>query len=222
MVVIAIDGPSGSGKSSAAKEISRTFDWDYLDTGALYRMLTLFAIEANVQEISKIPQLLPRHAIHWDGNPLEPKIFLYGRDVSSGIRSLEVTHRVSEIAADSEVRAYLLEIQREIINGAIHGIVVEGRDIGTTVWPDAELKIFLTADLHARAARRSAELSDEITEGEVGIALSKRDDIDSNRSASPLRINDDQVVVDATNLTLNEVVALIISMIQKLRLSNGD
>ena len=113
-------------------------------------------------------------------------------------------------------------IQREIINSAARGIVVEGRDIGTTVWPDAELKIFLTADLGARAARRSAELNEGITEGEVGAALSTRDAIDSNRSASPLRMNDDQVVVDATDLTLNEVVAVIITMIKELRLSNGD
>ena len=135
---------------------------------------------------------------------------------------MAVTNRVSEIAADPVVRAYLLEIQREIINNAARGIVVEGRDIGTTVWPDAELKIFLTADLEARAARRSAELNEEITKGEVGAALSTRDAIDSNRSASPLRKNDDQVVVDATHLTLNEVVDVIIAMVKELRLSNGD
>jgi cytidylate kinase len=135
---------------------------------------------------------------------------------------MAVTNQVSEIAADPVVRAYLLEIQREIINNAARGIVVEGRDIGTTVWPDAELKIFLTADLEARAARRSAELNEKITEGEVGAALSTRDAIDSNRSTSPLRRNDDQVVVDATHLTLNEVVDVIIAMVKELRLSNGD
>lgn len=222
MVVIAIDGPSGSGKSSASKAVARTFNWEYLDTGALYRTLTLFAIESNVSQISQIPKLLPKSAIRWDGNPLEPKILLDGRNVNSEIRTMAVTNQVSEIAADPVVRAYLLEIQREIINNAARGIVVEGRDIGTTVWPDAELKIFLTADLEARAARRSAELNEKITEGEVGAALSTRDAIDSNRSTSPLRKNDDQVVVDATHLTLNEVVDVIIAMVKELRLSNGD
>ena len=221
MVVIAIDGPSGSGKSSASKAVARTFNWEYLDTGALYRTLTLFAIESNVSQISQIPKLLPKSAIRWDGNPLEPKILLDGRNVNSEIRTMAVTNQVSEIAADPVVRAYLLEIQREIINNAARGIV-EGRDIGTTVWPDAELKIFLTADLEARAARRSAELNEKITEGEVGAALSTRDAIDSNRSTSPLRKNDDQVVVDATHLTLNEVVDVIIAMVKELRLSNGD
>jgi cytidylate kinase len=116
------------------------------------------------------------------------------------------------------VRGYLLDIQRKIINKAVQGIVVEGRDIGTTVWPDAELKIFLTADLAARAARRSAELEQANSAGDVGQSLAKRDAIDSSRSSSPLRQADDQIVVDATHLTLAEVVAEISGKINKLRL----
>ena len=113
MVVIAIDGPSGSGKSSASKAVARMFNWDYLDTGALYRTLTLFAIKSNVSQVSRIPKLLPKNAIHWDGNPLEPKILLDGRNVSSEIRTMVVTNRVSEIAADPAVRAYLLDTARD-------------------------------------------------------------------------------------------------------------
>ncbi|MEY3331635.1 MAG: hypothetical protein RL202_901, partial [Actinomycetota bacterium] len=140
--------------------------------------------------------------------------------VNTLIRSQEITDRVSEIAANPQVRSYLLEIQRTLINQAARGIVVEGRDIGTTVWPDAELKIFLTADLEARAARRSAELEDQNSEREVGQSLAQRDAIDSSRSVSPLRKVDDQIVVDATHLTLAEVVAEISKKIKELRLMN--
>ena len=150
-------------------------------------------------------------------------MILKGENVNALIRSQEVTERVSEIASHPLVRGYLLDIQRKIINKAVQGIVVEGRDIGTTVWPDAELKIFLTADLAARAARRSAELELEQANsaGDVGQSLAKRDAIDSSRSSSPLRQADDQIVVDATHLTLAEVVAEISGKINKLRLIDG-
>lgn len=223
MVVIAIDGPSGAGKSSVSRALAQAFDWEYLDTGALYRAVTLLRLQNENIGLGKFVSdfLSSSDSLIWVGDPAQPQIRLKGENVNTLIRSQEVTERVSEIASDALVRGYLLDIQRNIINKAVRGIVVEGRDIGTTVWPDAELKIFLTADLAARAARRSAELEQAHKAGDVGQSLAKRDAIDSSRSSSPLRQVDDQIVVDATHLTLTEVVAEITMMIKKLRLIDG-
>ena len=222
MVVIAIDGPSGSGKSSVSRALAQEFGWAYLDTGALYRTLTLLALQSKAEFLACISESNSQGSepINWIGDPRDPQVLLKGERVNTLIRSQEITDRVSEIAANPQVRSYLLEIQRTLINQATRGIVVEGRDIGTTVWPDAELKIFLTADLEARAARRSAELQDQNNEREVGQSLAQRDAIDSSRSISPLRQVDDQIVVDATHLTLAEVVAEISKKIKELRLMN--
>ena len=225
MAVVAIDGPSGAGKSSVSRAVATNCGWSYLDTGALYRALTLFALESQLEHAHEIPQQLTAADLLWVGNPAEPGISLRGQRIDDEIRSQRVTEKVSEIAADPAVRAYLLALQRSIINEAHAfggGIVVEGRDIGTTVWPDAELKIFLTADLTARAARRSAELAQSNNADDIGLSLAKRDAIDSTRSASPLRQIEDQVVVDATHLTLEEVVAEITTRINELRLMDGS
>ena len=225
MVVVAIDGPSGAGKSSVSRALAQAFDWEYLDTGALYRAVTLLRLQNENSELGNFVDglLSSAHSLTWVGDPAQPQMLLMGENVNTLIRSQEVTERVSEIASHPLVRGYLLDIQRKIINKAVQGIVVEGRDIGTTVWPDAELKIFLTADLAARAARRSAELELEQANsaGDVGQSLAKRDAIDSSRSSSPLRQADDQIVVDATHLTLAEVVAEISGKINKLRLIDG-
>lgn len=222
MPVLAIDGPSGAGKSSVSKALAQTFGWEYLDTGALYRALTLFAIENEISEPSAIPELLPSSDVQWLGNPRQPEIRLANRLINEEIRAQKVTDKVSEIAANSQVRAYLLLLQRSIINQAKRGIVVEGRDIGTTVWPDAELKIFLTADLQARAERRNAELQDNLSDSEVEISLARRDAIDSTRSASPLRQSEDQITVDATHLTLEQVVSLIAEQVIERKLNSDS
>lgn len=224
MTVVAIDGPSGSGKSSVSRALAQAFNWQYLDTGALYRAVTLLDLKTESAEIEDLLEALTSKAVEliWVGNPEDPCVLLNGENVNMSIRSQEVTDRVSEIAANPDVRKFLLGVQREIINKAVHGIVVEGRDIGTTVWPDAELKIFLTADLTARAARRSAELAQANNADDVGLSLAKRDAIDSTRSTSPLRQIEDQVVVDATHLTLEEVVAKITTKINELRLMDGS
>lgn len=221
MVVVAIDGPSGAGKSSVARAVASAHGWSYLDTGALYRALTLFALNEEIANPSQIPARIPSDALLWDGNPAQPQIFLMDVCVDQEIRSERVTNRVSEIAADPHVRSLLLEMQRTIINNARAGIVVEGRDIGTTVWPDAELKIFLTADLTARAERRNAELLSTSTSNEVQHSLAARDHIDSHRSASPLRQIEEQIVIDATYLSLEEVVAEVQNLIKKLGLIPG-
>lgn len=220
MAVVAIDGPSGAGKSSVSRAIATSFRWSYLDTGALYRALTLYAIESELARPSDIPARLATNAITWDGNPDEPTISLEGRVINQEIRSQKVTENVSAIAADPKVRQFLLTMQRDIINKATRGIVVEGRDIGTTVWPDAELKIFLTADLTARAERRNAELAQAFSDSEVQKSLAARDVIDSTRTSSPLRQTEDQIVIDATHLSFDEVVSEIKKLVVHLNLPN--
>lgn len=218
MAVVAIDGPSGAGKSSASRSVASHFGWSYLDTGALYRALTLFVLEEKISQLESLPHLLDGDRLSWYGDPVEPAIFLDGRNVNREIRNAEVTAQVSAIAANPEVRGFLLSLQRSIINRADAGIVVEGRDIGSTVWPDAELKIFLTADLTARAERRSAELGATFSDSEVQKALSARDVIDSSRTTSPLRQIPEQIVIDATHLSLEEVVSEIKKLIHQLGL----
>jgi len=224
MAVIAVDGPSGAGKSSVSRALAAAFSWQYLDTGALYRALTLLAIETGIEEFSEIPGHLSSpsaNALLWIGDPQDPQVLLGSRSVTAEIRSDLVTSRVSAVAANPQVRSHLLAVQRAIINSAPRGIVVEGRDIGTTVWPDAELKIFLTADLHARAARRSAELATNTDSAQVQQALAARDQLDSTRATSLLRQVDDQVIVDATYLSLDEVVQEISQLVLSLKLDQN-
>jgi len=208
-VVIAIDGPSGSGKSSTARAIAQRANWKYLDTGALYRAITWLALRNNVTNPASIIAALTDNPISFNSDPIEPRIFVGGTDVTSDIRSARVTDQVSIYSAIPELRAYLLEIQHQIISAAPHGIVVEGRDIGTVVVPDAPLKIFLYADLEQRALRRERESQDDISSSNVAQSLVSRDEIDSTRKISPLRMAEDALEIDSTALDLPEVVEVI-------------
>jgi GTP-binding protein len=207
MIVVALDGPSGSGKSSTSKEVAKRAGWNYLDTGALYRAVTFIALSINSEKSEEILSALQIQPISFSSNPLDPKVFIGQRDISREIRSHEVTDKVSVISALPEIRTELLKLQRDIINKAERGIVVEGRDIGTVVCPDAPLKVFLTADIAARAARRDAELAGESRGVEsVSDSLAARDVIDSSRKVSPLAPAFDAVHIDSTELTLSETV----------------
>jgi GTPase len=221
-VVIAIDGPSGSGKSSTARAVAQRARWAYLDTGALYRAITWLALDIGSNSASEsksakeIVELARTRGITFNSDPIEPRIFVGERDLTSDIRSLRVTDQVSQYAAMPEIREYLLTLQHEIIDQAPHGIVVEGRDIGTVVAPDAALKIFLYADLHERARRRERELAavlddeeDSATTDQVADSLTARDETDSRRPISPLRMADDALEIDSTLLDLEEVVEVI-------------
>ncbi len=208
-VVIAIDGPSGSGKSSTARAIAQRANWKYLDTGALYRAITWLALRNNVTNPASIIAALTDNPISFNSDPIEPRIFVGGTDVTSDIRSARVTDQVSIYSAIPELRAYLLEIQHQIISAAPHGIVVEGRDIGTVVVPDAPLKIFLYADLEQRALRRERESQEDISSSDVAQSLTSRDEIDSTRKISPLRMAEDALEIDSTALDLPEVVEVI-------------
>ncbi len=207
MIVVALDGPSGSGKSSTSKSIAIRAGWSYLDTGALYRAVTYIALSIKSENASEIVSALSQSPITFNSNPRDPQIFVGGKNVSDDIRTNEVTDSVSKISAMPEIRAELLQLQRSLINRADRGIVVEGRDIGTVVCPEAALKIYLTADISARAQRRDAEQQEESRGIEaVGESLASRDHVDSTRAVSPLTMAPDAVHVDSTELTLDETV----------------
>jgi GTPase len=207
VIVVALDGPSGSGKSSTSKAIAARAGWNYLDTGALYRALALISLEINSVEAKDILAHLATHRISFSADPKKPTISIGDRDISDEIRTMNVTNRVSQVSALPEVRAELLTIQRSIIERCERGIVVEGRDIGTVVAPDAALKIYLTADLDARTSRRESEISQEpVTTDEVAQSLQSRDEVDSTRKVSPLAMAADAVQIDSTDSSLEEVV----------------
>lgn len=204
MIVVAIDGPSGAGKSSTSKLVAQRAGWNYLDTGALYRAVAWLALREKISSAEDILAALGDNTIHFIADPTDPKVFVGDVDVSREIRSEKVTESVSAISAIPEIRAALLTLQRKLINDAERGIVVEGRDIGTVVAPDAQLKIYLQADIAARAARRSNEISAPVDS--VSESLNQRDEIDSNRAVSPLAKASDAVLIDSTELDLEETV----------------
>ena len=204
-LVLAIDGPSGSGKSSTAKAIALRANWSYLDTGALYRAATYIALANNVEDEEEILRYLEKSDISFDTNPAEPKISVDGSDISEQIRFERINNRVSQISAMVGVRKLLIDLQRKYITDAPIGIVVEGRDIGTVVAPSAQLKIYLHADISERAKRRESEMAENIGKEKVGQSLANRDEIDSNRKISPLTQAEDAAVIDSTRLSLDEV-----------------
>ena len=207
---IAVDGPSGTGKSSTCKAIARRAGWSYLDTGALYRMTTILAMKSGVKRTA-LAALIEQSNFDVSLDPIDQRFFLNGDDVTAAIREEDVTQHVSAVAAQPEVREALLVMQHRLVDKASSGIVVEGRDIGSTVIPDADLKLHLFADLAARAARRALEIQDS---GEkVAQRLADRDRIDSTRAASPYQVPPDAIEIDSTDLNLEETVDLIWQMI---------
>jgi GTP-binding protein len=204
-LVLAIDGPSGSGKSSTAKAVALRANWSYLDTGALYRAATYIALANRVEDEEEIIKILEESDISFDTNPAAPKICVDGNDISEQIRFERINDRVSQISAMVGVRKLLIDLQRKYITDAPIGIVVEGRDIGTVVAPNAQLKIYLHADITERAKRRENEMVENIGEDKVSKSLASRDEIDSNRKISPLTQAEDAAVIDSTRLSLDEV-----------------
>jgi cytidylate kinase len=217
-VIVAIDGPSGTGKSSTSKAVAAQLGLSYLDTGAQYRAITWWMVTngIDIADPSAIAAAAAKPEILSGTDPTGPTITVDGVDVSGPIREQDVTSKVSAVSAVPEVRARITELQRAIAASAVTGIVVEGRDIGTTVLPDADLKIFLTASPEARAARRSGELkgADLHTTRE---ALIKRDAADSSRKTSPLAKADDAVEVDTTDLTLQQVIECVVTLVEEKR-----
>ncbi len=217
-IVVAIDGPSGAGKSSTSKLVAHRAGWNYLDTGALYRGVTWLSIEKNEQDPRKLLELLKLFPLRFNCDPLTPVLFVGDTDVNVSIRSQEVTDRVSFIAAIPEIRNELLSIQRQYIKNASRGIVVEGRDIGSVVAPASALKLYLTADLAARALRREAEIGAQTSTQEVKESLDGRDQIDTTRKVSPLQMAPDAVLIDSTQLNLEETVERVWELLRERNL----
>ena len=207
--VLAIDGPSGSGKSSTAKQIAIRANWKYLDTGALYRGATLVAMKFNLETAAEIISKLQQTPLVFNCDARNPILTFDGIDISSEIRSMETTSRVSFYSQMPELRNYLVEMQREIISDSFPGVVVEGRDIGTVVCPEADLKVFLFANLAERTSRREKEITEVVSRKTVEESLSSRDLMDSARKVSPLMPADDALELDSTELNLEEVVDVI-------------
>ena len=216
-LVIAVDGTSGSGKSSTSRQVAARLGMRYLDTGAMYRALTWWVLQQGIDPADG-PVVAERSAepeIVSGTDPEAPTIEVDGTDVSVQIRAADVNAAVSPVAAVPDVRARLLLLQRSAISAAVAdgvGIVVEGRDIGSVVAPEAQVKVYLSADPSARAARRSAE------EGGSDLGLTQesllnRDRIDSTREASPLVQADGAVHIDTTDLTLEQVVAGVVELV---------
>jgi CMP/dCMP kinase len=218
--VVAVDGPSGSGKSSTARGVARRLGLRYLDTGAMYRALTWWMLQHDVPVHD--PEAVADHCDKPDivvgTDPKAPTIHIDGTDVAVEIRTAQVTEAVSPVSAVPQVRHRLVDLQRRVVEQSVEGIVVEGRDIGTVVWPDAPLKVFLTAEPSARATRRNAELTGaDVTVAQTQEALARRDRIDSGRTAAPLLQADDAVLLDTTELTLDQAVQAIVDLAEKRR-----
>ncbi len=212
-LVIAVDGPSGSGKSSAARGVASRLGLRYLDTGAMYRAVTWWMLQHGVDigDADAVADAADKPSLALTTDPGAPAIFVDGTDVSDPIRTQEITTAVSPVSAVLAVRARLVAVQREIIGDG--GIVVEGRDIGTTVAPSAPVKIYLTASEGARALRRAAEMSDDIARTQVDLA--RRDAHDSTRPVSPLAKAPDAYELDTTGLALAEVIEIILAVVKE-------
>ncbi|NEB77664.1 (d)CMP kinase [Streptomyces sp. SID14478] len=219
-VIVAIDGPSGTGKSSTSKAVAAQLGLSYLDTGAQYRAITWWMVHNGIDltDPTAIADVAGKAEIISGTDPSAPTITVDGTDVAGPIRTGEVTSKVSAVSAVPEVRARITELQRSIAAEAEKGIVVEGRDIGTTVLPDADLKIFLTASPEARAARRSGELKGADVKA-TQEALVARDKADSSRKTSPLAKAGDAVEVDTSDLTLQQVIECVVTLVEEKRAS---
>ena len=215
----AIDGPSGAGKSTLARRIAQELGIIYLDTGAMYRAVALKAIRLGIdtRDHESVSRIMPDIDISVDYHDGVQRIYLDGEDVSSAIRTNEVSMGASNVSAFPEVRTRLVALQQEIARN--NPVVMDGRDIGTKVLPDASLKIFLTATAEERARRRYLELKEkgllDKTFQELVAEIEERDRNDSTRQHSPLKKAEDAVVIDSTGKSVEELVAFIMDMVRK-------
>lgn len=210
--VVAVDGPSGSGKSTVSRRLARALGARYLDTGAMYRAVTLAVLRAGVApgDQDAVWKVAADAEIEVGTDPDAPYVRLDGEPVDREIRGGEVTGAVSAVSAVPAVRVHLVAQQRAIIAGSDR-IVVEGRDIGTVVAPDADLKVYLTASHQERARRRSTEITADLSA--TAADLARRDHLDSSRAVDPLRQAGDAVVLDSTELGIDEVLARLLALL---------
>lgn len=213
MKIIAIDGPSGSGKGTIAKEVAKRLGYTYVDTGAMYRCVSLKSLREGLEEKDEenIVNLLKNMDIKLTN---DGKVFLDDEDVSDKIRTMEVTHRVSKISSIIELREVMREKQRDLANKG--NIVMEGRDITTEVFPDADYKFYLDASVEERAKRRQKQNEEkgiESTYEEVKAAIEERDYDDMHRPVGALTRTEDQIYIDSSNMTIEEVINKILSIV---------
>lgn len=219
-MIIAIDGPSGAGKSTLGKMLAKELNLLYLDTGAMYRAVALAVERANVphRDIDRIAYIAENAKIDLVGKPDSLRIILDGDEVTAEIRTLEIAQAASVVSTISEVRRIMVEHQRAIGNAAPNGCVLEGRDIGSVVFPHADIKFFLTAKPEARARRRYSEdqAKGRVSTYEQTLAeINERDERDVSREDSPLTISDDAVVIDTSELELAEVFEQMLSVVRE-------
>lgn len=216
--VIAIDGFSSCGKSTVAKALAKRLNFVFIDSGAMYRAVTLYFLEnsVDINQPSAVKEALDHIQIDFAPSGDQHVILLNGRDVSTEIRSMRVSEHVSQVSAIREVRKALVRQQQDL--GKKRNIVMDGRDIGTTVFPNADLKLFMTASPAVRAERRFAELAakgEETSMEQVQANLAQRDHLDSTREESPLRQADDALVLDNSDLTQDDQLEFVIDLVKK-------
>ena len=215
---VAIDGPASSGKSTISKLIAKENHFVYLDTGAMYRVVTLAVLrnKISIDDHEAIEKLVQTIEIGFSMKDGKQSVFMNGEDVTDEIRSVEVTKNVSAVSAIKEVRTRLVHLQQEIAEN--HSIIMDGRDIGTVVLPQAEIKIFLVASVEERAKRRFIENQEkgiEMSYEELVEDIRRRDHIDSTRKESPLKKAEDAIEIDTTTMTIDDVVKTVTALIQK-------
>ena len=217
-IAIAIDGPAGAGKSSISKVVANELGYLYIDTGAMYRGVTWAVLDShvNVKNQKDVESLLPSLDLTLEPTANACRVFVKGKDVTDLIRQQQINENVSTIASYKGVREYLVERQQAM--AAVGGVILDGRDIGSVVLPNAELKIYLTASVDARAKRRWLEVqgtSNEQSLEDIKNNVESRDEMDKNRDESPLVCVDDAIVVDSSNMTFDETVEHILHLVQE-------
>lgn len=217
-IAIAIDGPAGAGKSSISKVVANELGYLYIDTGAMYRGVTWAVLDSHVDvnNQKEVEALLPSLDLTLEPTASACKVYVKGQDVTDLIRQQQINENVSTIASYKGVREYLVERQQAM--AAVGGVILDGRDIGSVVLPNAELKIYLTASVDARAKRRWLEVqgtSNEQPLEEIKKNVESRDEMDKNRDESPLVCVEDAIVVDSSNMTFDETVKHILHLVQE-------
>ena len=218
-LIVAVDGPSGTGKSTMCRALAKRLDAKYVDTGAMYRVATLAVLRAGVDpaDTAKVIEATADLPLEVSDDPDSTEVLLAGEDVKAEIRGAEVTKHVSAVSAISEVRVNLVELQRKLASEARRAIV-EGRDIGTVVLPDAPAKVFMTASAEVRAKRRYGQDVAAGREADFDAVLAdvqRRDEADSSRATSPLKPADDAVLVDTSEMTPDEVLAALTEVVER-------